>query len=171
MEVVGVHVARAVAPNGATVIRVVFDGKDGASVIVNLASTVHTEDDPKAIERAKHVLIETARYKTALNDYDAQSNGNFDEISTAAISDDDDDQIYIYEYRDGEGSTQTPPSRMPSLKAAREEALRSAVDLLGDLKESGEVASGWLVRVRGEGGEFLFGIDADEAEAARRSGK
>ncbi len=169
MEVVGVHVSRAVAPNGATVIRVVFDGKDGASVIVNLANTVHTEDDPKPIERAKHVLIETARYKTALNDYDAQSNGNFDAISIAAISDDDDDddddQIYIYEYRDGEGSTQTPPSRMPSLKAAREEALRSAVDLLGDLNESGEVASGWLVRVRGEGG------DADEAEAARRSGK
>lgn len=119
MEVVGVHVARAVAPNGDTVIRVVLDGKDGASVVVDLANTVHPEDDPKAIERAKNVLIEAARYKSALNDYDAQSNGNFDEISIAEISDGNEDQMYIYEYRDGAGSTQTPPSRMPSLKAAR----------------------------------------------------
>jgi hypothetical protein len=171
MEIVGVHVARAVAPTGETVIRVVFNGKDGASVVVDMANSIHPEDDPRSIERAKNVLVETARYKTALNDYDAQSNGNFDEISIAEVSEGNEDQIYIYEYRDGEGSTQTPPSRMPSLKAAREEALRSAVDLLGDIKESGEVPSGWLVRVRGKGGEFLFAIDTAEAEAARRFGK
>jgi hypothetical protein len=58
---------------------------------------------------------------------------------------------------------------MPSLNAARKEAVRCAVDLLADL-QSGTELSGWLIRVRGEDGTLLHTVDVQEAEAARRAG-
>ena len=76
--------------------------------------------------------------------------------------------VYIFEYRDGEGSRQVPPSRMPSFDAAREEAIRCAIDLLVDLEPGTDALTGWLVRVRNERGELLCAIDVQEAEAARQ---
>ncbi|RWP57138.1 MAG: hypothetical protein EOR07_31905 [Mesorhizobium sp.] len=62
---------------------------------------------------------------------------------------------------------QVLPSRMPSLEAAREEAVRCAIDLLVDLQPGTDDLSGWLVRLRDENGELLYAIDVQEAQAAR----
>ncbi|PAP92852.1 MULTISPECIES: hypothetical protein [unclassified Mesorhizobium] len=58
---------------------------------------------------------------------------------------------------------------MPCLEAAREEAVRCAIDLLVDLQPGTDYLSGWLVRVRDENGEVLNAIDVQEAEAARQT--
>jgi hypothetical protein len=57
---------------------------------------------------------------------------------------------------------------MPSMKAAREEAVRCAIDLLGDLQPRTDALSGWLVRVRDKNGELLCKIEVEEAELARQ---
>lgn len=57
---------------------------------------------------------------------------------------------------------------MPSFTAAREEAIRCAIDLLVDLEPGTDPLTGWLVRVRDENGELLCPIDILEAEAARQ---
>lgn len=80
-------------------------------------------------------------------------------------------QVYIFEYRDGDGDgdgdRQIPPCTMPNFDAAREEALRAAIDLLPDLQPGKDELSGWLVRVRDESGELLCAVDVAEAEAHR----
>jgi hypothetical protein len=109
----------------------------------------------------------SSTFGLAANDYDARSNGNFDEV--AIIVSDGNGAIYNFEYRDGEGSRQVPPSRMPSYEAAREEAIRCAIDLLVDLEPGTDALTGWLVRIRDESGNLLCAVDAQEAEAARQT--
>ena len=77
--------------------------------------------------------------------------------------------VYLFDYRDGETSRRIPPSRMPSLEAARAEAIRCAVDLLVDLEPGTDALSGWLVRVSDEKGELVYTVDVLEAEAARKA--
>ncbi|MER8441533.1 hypothetical protein NKH36_34310 [Mesorhizobium sp. M1312] len=91
---------------------------------------------------------------------------NFDEVAVTAANDEN-GGLYIFEYRDGGRGRQVPPSRMPTLEAAREEAVRCAIDLLVDLQPGTDDLSGWLVRLRDENGELLYAIDVQEAEAAR----
>jgi len=57
----------------------------------------------------------------------------------------------------------------PSFQAAREEAIRGAIDLLDGLQPDTVDLSGWLVRVRDENGELLCIIDGRAAEEARRA--
>lgn len=146
-----------------------FCGEGGDCVIVDMA-TVEQGNDAEAINRAKSILVQTATFDSAVNDYDARSNGNFDEVDVASASDEN-GGIYIFEYRDGAASRQVPPSRMPNLKAARDEAVRCAIELLADIQPVQDSLTGWLVRVRGEGGDLLCAVDVQEAEAARRSGQ
>ena len=70
-----------------------------------------------------------------------------------AAANDEHGAVYIFEYR--EGSRQAPQSEMPSFEAARQEAIRCAVDLLVDLDPGREALTGWLVRVRDANGELL----------------
>jgi hypothetical protein len=121
-----------------------------------------------AIERARAILVQTATFGLAANDYEAQSNGNFDEVAVTKATDRN-GGIYIFEYRDGEGIRQVPPSTMPSFDAAREEAVRCAIDLLADLQPGTDDLTGWLVRVCDESGKLLCAIDVQEAEAARQA--
>jgi hypothetical protein len=58
---------------------------------------------------------------------------------------------------------------MPSFQAAREEAIRGAIDLLDGLQSDTVDLSGWLVPVRDENGELLCIIDGRAAEEARRA--
>ena len=94
----------------------------------------------------------------AANDYDARSNGNFDEVDVLAANGEN-GAVYIFEYRDGDGSRQVPAAKMPSFEAAREEAIRCAIDLLVDLEPGTDALTGWLVRVRGANGELLCAVD------------
>jgi hypothetical protein len=168
MQIVRTDVSRATALTGEPVLRVLFCGEGGDCVTVDMAS-VESGSDDAALDRARAILVQTATFGLAANDYDARSNGNFDEVAVTAATDGN-EGVYIFEYRDGEGSRQVPPSRMPSFDAAREEAMRCAIDLLVDLEPGTDALTGWLVRVRDEKGELLCAIDVQEAEGARQLG-
>lgn len=168
MQIVRTEVAKATALDGQQALRVIFCGEGGECVTVDMANGDGTDGDPAALDRAKAILIQTATFGLAANDYDATSNGNFDEVAVTSASDETGD-VYIFEYRDGEGSRRIPPSRMPSLDAARSEATRCAVDLLVDLQPGSDNLSGWLVRVSNQSGELICTIDVAEAEAARQA--
>jgi hypothetical protein len=167
MQIIRTEVAVATALSGEPILRVLFCGEGGDCVTVDMAS-VEAGSDDAALERARAILVQTATFGVAANDYEAESNGNFDEVAVTAANDEY-GGLYIFEYRDGKGSRQVPPARMPSLEAAREEAVRSAIDLLADLEPGADgYLSGWLVRVLGENGELLYTIEVHEAEAARQ---
>lgn len=166
MQIVRTDVSRATSPTGEPVLRVLFCGEGGDCVTVDMAS-VDFDTDGAALDRARAILVQTASFGLAANDYDARSNGNFDEVAVTRATDRN-EGVYIFEYRDGEGSRQVPPSRMRSFDAAREEAIRCAIDLLVDLEPGTDPLTGWLVRVRDETGELLCAIDVQEAEAARQ---
>jgi hypothetical protein len=120
------------------------------------------EHEEEALARASAILVQTAAFGLAVKDYDAKSNSNSDEVAVATVGNRT-GRVYIFEYRDGEGSLQVLSSEMPSFAAAREEAVRSAVDLLMDVQPGVGDPTGWLVRVRNQAGEVLCVIDVQEA--------
>jgi hypothetical protein len=167
MQIVRTEVSRATAPTGEPILRVLFCGEGGDCVTVDMA-TAETGNEEAALDRARAILVQTATFGLAANDYDARSNGNFDEVAVTA-TDNENGAVYLFEYRDGEGSRRVPPSTMPSFEAARKEAIRCAIDLLVDLEPGTDPLTGWLVRVRDANGELLCAIDVQEAEAARQA--
>jgi hypothetical protein len=167
MQIVRTEVSRVTKPAGEAVLRVLFCGEGGDCVTVDMA-TVETGNDEAPLDRARAILVQTANFGLAANDYDARSNGNFDEVDVTAANDEN-GGVYIFEYRDGEGSRQVPPSKMANFEAAREEAIRCAIDLLVDLEPGTDALTGWLVRVRDANGELLCAVDVQEAEAARQA--
>ena len=167
MQVVRTEVSRATTALGEHVLRVLFCGEGGDCVTVDMAA-VDADDDQMAIDRARAILVQTATFSLAANEYDARSNGNFDEVDVLAANAEN-GAVYIFEYRDGDSSRQVPAAKMPSFDAAREEAVRCAIDLLVDLEPGTDALTGWLVRVRGANGELLCDVDVQEAEAARQA--
>jgi hypothetical protein len=167
MQIVRTEIAQATASSGEAVIRAQFCGEGGECVTVDMAN-LEAESETAVLDRAKVILIQTATFSMAANDYDAQSNGNLDAVEVTSLQEGA-DKVYIFEYRDGDESRQVPPSTMPSFEAAREEAVRGALDLLDGLQSGTDNLSGWLVRVRDENGELLCVIDKEKAEAARRT--
>jgi len=165
MQIVRTEVVPAHALTGEPVLRVLFCGEGGDCVTVDMAGG-DGGNDKAALERARAILVQTATFGMAAND--AKSNGNFDEVDVTAVNGEK-GAAYIFEYRDGESGHQIPPARMPSFEAAREEAVRCAVDLLVGLQPGTDDMSGWLVRVRDETGELLCTIDVEEAEAAKQA--
>ena len=153
---------------GQPVRRVVFCGEGGECVSVDMAKAQAAENEGATIGRARAVLVQTATFGLAANDYEAESSGNFDEVAVTAVNDES-GATYIFEYRDGDGARQVPASTMPSFEAARQEAIRCAVDVLADLQPGTDHLSGWLVRVLDENGGLLCSIDVSEAEAARQA--
>ena len=128
MQIVRTEISPATAATGEPLIRVVFCGEGG--------------------DRARAILVQIATFGVAANDYEARSNGNFDEVAVTTASNEN-GGVYIFEYRDGEGSRQVPPSTMLSFEAARQEAIRCAIiDLLVDPEPGTDPLTSWLVRVR-----------------------
>jgi hypothetical protein len=166
MQIVRTEVTRATAISGEPVLRVIFCGEGGDCITVDMAG-VQPGTDATALGRARAILVQTATFGLAANEYEAESNGNFDEVAVTAANDEK-GSVYVFEYRDGDSSRQVLPARMPSLKAAREEAVRCAVDLLADLQSDTEL-SGWLIHVRGEDGTLLHTVDVQKAGTARRA--
>ncbi|WP_147377757.1 DUF6894 family protein [Mesorhizobium waimense] len=167
MQIIRTEIGEAIGHSGQQIVRVIFCGEDGERVSVDMAKREpFAERD--AIGRAIAILVQTANFDVAANSYDAHSNGNFDEVAVTAANDES-GGLYIFEYRDGDGCQQVPPSKMPSFHAAREEAIRCAIDVLVDLQSGTDDPSGWLVRVRDENGELRCSIDVSEAEAARQA--
>lgn len=103
MQVVRTEVFDAAAPNGQPILRVVFCGEGGECVTVDMANPDGSAAVQAALDRAKAILVQTATFDLAANDYDANSNGNFDEIAVTSISDAAGD-VYVFDYRDGETS-------------------------------------------------------------------
>ncbi|WP_311031023.1 DUF6894 family protein [Mesorhizobium koreense] len=169
MRIVRTQVGQATAASsGEPILRVQFCGEGGECVRVDMADPDRIAKE-NALNLAKAILVQTATFNQAANDYDAQSNGNFDEVAVTSVQEGE-NKTYIFEYRDGEGIRRVPPSVMPSFQAAREEAIRGAIDLLDGLQPDTVDLSGWLVRVRDENGELLCIIDGRAAEEARRAG-
>jgi hypothetical protein len=167
MQIIRTEITNAAALDGRPILRVMFCGEGSECVTVDMAGTDGKSEDD-ALTRAKAILVQTATFDLAANDYDASSNGNFDQVAVTSASDGIGD-AYIFEYRDGATTRRIPPSRMPSLDAARSEAIRCAVDLLVDLQPGKDELSGWLVRVCNEKGELVYVVDVVEAEAARQA--
>lgn len=166
MEITRTEVTTATGSSGQQVLRVRFCGEGGDCVTVDMAAVDHSGDDA-ALTRAKAILIQTATFDSSLNEYDARSNGNFDElqmVSAEAAG----TGVYVFEYRDGEAERRTPPVKLPSVDAAREEAMRSAIDLLVDLQPGKDDLMGWLVRVYAENGDLVCTVDVQGAELARK---
>lgn len=155
------QITQTTASAGQPILRVIFCGEGGDCVTVDLAS-VEDGNNAVAIDRAQAILVQTATFEVAAKDYDARSNGNFDEVAVTAANNAN-GAVYIFEYRDGDGGRQVPPSTLQSLEAAREEAVRCAIDLLVDLQPGTDDLSGWLVH---ETGEVLYSVDVQEAQAA-----
>jgi hypothetical protein len=153
MRIVRTQVGQATAASsGEPILRVQFCGEGGECVRVDMADPDRTAKEKEdAVNRAKAILVQTATFNLAANDYDAQSNGNFDEVAVTSVQEGE-NKTYIFEYRDGEGIRRVPPSVMPSFQAAREEAIRGAIDLLDGLQSDTVDLSGWLVPVRDENG-------------------
>lgn len=171
MQIVRTEVAKAIADNGEPIVRVAFCGQGGERVTVDMVGPGgEAINHEEVVGQAKGLLVQTATFDLAANDYAAESGGNFDEI-TLTSAETGGAGVYIFEYRDGEASRSVPPSQMPSFEAAREEAIRSAIDLLDELRTGTADLSGWLVRLRGENGELLCAIDVQEAEAARQAAR
>lgn len=165
MQIVRTEVMRMTASSGQPIHRVLFRGESDECVAVDMVDS--GTDDRATIDRARKLLVQTATFELPVNDYDAQSNGNLDELAITRAAGND-GSVYIFEYREGEGSRRVPRATMPSLEAAREEAVRCAVDLLLDLRST-DKPTGWLVRLLDEKGELLCTIDVEEAEKARQA--
>lgn len=167
MQVIRTEIEQDLSAEAHPLLRVMFRGEGGESVIVAMADVDSLAgNEAAAIERAKAVLVQTATFDTTVNDYDAQSNGNFDQVTETAVTDQD-GAIYVFEYRDGDGSRRVPPAQMPSLEAAREEALRCAVELLADLDLNTGPIPDWLSRIYDDHGALLAVVDVHQANAAR----
>lgn len=168
MQLMRTEVKETTSVTGGLIQLVRFCGEGGECVTVEMASMEGLADKATALERARAILVQTATFDVASNVYDAESNGNFDQV-TVTSAEDNGGGAYVFEYRDGEGSRQVPPSRMPSLEAAREEAIRSAIDVLVDLQPGTDDLSGWLVRVRDEAGTLVCAVTVEEAETALKA--
>ncbi|MGN6304808.1 MAG: DUF6894 family protein [Mesorhizobium sp.] len=159
MQIVRTEVERAPAGNGEPATRVTFRGEGGDSVVVETSG--ERPDDETAIEKAKALLIQTAVF----GDPDRQADSGNSPLGPVERQNKD-GEWFVFEYRDGDTSRRVPPSLLPDLDTAREEAVRSAIDLLGDLKQ--ELSpSAWLVRAYNEAGALLFTITKGEAEATQ----
>ncbi|TJW04803.1 MAG: hypothetical protein E5W97_10970 [Mesorhizobium sp.] len=171
MQLVRTEVGEAIGHNGQPVLRVSFCGEGGERVSVDMANAepLAGGGESRAIGRAKALLVQTATFDAAANDYDAESNGNFDEVAATSAQTQSGAGLYIFEYRDGDGGRLVPQAGVPSFEAAREEAIRCAIDLLIDLQPGTDDLSGWLVRVRDEHGTLLCSIDVSDAELARQA--
>ncbi len=168
MQIIRTEVDDTIGRGGQPVRRVVFCGEGGECVSVDMVTAQAAENEGATIERARAVLVQTATFGLAANNYEAESSGNFDEVAVTAVNDES-GATYIFEYRDGDGVRQVPASTMPSFEAARQEAIRCAVDVLADLQPGADDLSGWLVRVLDQNGGLLCSIDVSEAEAARQA--
>ena len=85
MQIVRTDVSRATALTGEPVLRVLFCGEGGDCVTVDMAS-IEAGNDDAALDRARAILVQTATFGLAANDYDARSNGNFDEVAVTAAA-------------------------------------------------------------------------------------
>lgn len=168
MQIIRTEVLGTTAYDGKPIRRVRFCGEGGECVTVDMGALDEVDTDEASLIRAKAILVQTATFPHAVNDYDAKSNGNFDDVAVASVGNQD-GAVYVFEYRDGETTRRIPNSTMPSLEAARSEAVRCAVDLLVDLQPGTDDLSGWLVRVFNQQGDLLFTIDVADAEAARQT--
>ena len=165
MQIVETQVASATLEGGQSGLRVIFCGEGGERVTVEMA-TADEVTDP--IARAKSILIQTAALGPVSNEYDRQSNGDFDEVSIDMATEGS-ETVYLFEYRDGGVIQRLPDATLPSADVAREEALRCALELLVDLKPGEDDLVGWLVRVSDQDGRLLFTVDVSDAEAARKA--
>ena len=98
MEILRTEAAQVTAPSGQQILRVRFCGEGGECVTVEVAHVHGVENTEAAFSRARAILVQTATFGLAANEYDARSSGNFDEV---AVSLGDNIAIAAPPWRDG----------------------------------------------------------------------
>ncbi|MES0022117.1 MULTISPECIES: hypothetical protein [unclassified Mesorhizobium] len=123
MHIVGINIGQAAAPSGLPLVRVVFEGRGGESIAVEMARGDDADGALGAIDRAKALLVQTATFEMPVDRI-----GGFNRTPESGNVRGRQSNVYTFEYRDGDQSRQVPPAVMPSFEAARAEAIRCAID-------------------------------------------
>ncbi|MGX8008976.1 DUF6894 family protein [Mesorhizobium sp. ORM8.1] len=141
-----------------------FLGEGGEKIAVTmiLSDSRLKPDGAALLSRAKQMMVQCAVFSVAPDEYSRKDNALPDRPTgpTEATG------PYTFEYYD-EGNVRTLEAvDLPSLAAAHDEALRSAIDLLDD-PASPSSREDWAVRVRDGSGNVVLSIDFEEARRAK----
>lgn len=105
--------------SGRDSVLVEFIGEGSEKVAVTMAlSTALAPARSVLIGRAKQMMVQLTAFDVAENEYDQQSNGNFDEIVVSGSFGNSGTNSYIFEYRDAGSVRQIPGVDLPSLEAS-----------------------------------------------------
>ena len=142
-------------------VTVEFVGEGGENIAVTMVVSNPLLDQSALVDRAKELMVQCA----AFGGLPAQDRpqGNVDSGRPGIERQSDASEgPYVFEYREGGSMRRLEGVELPNLEAVHDDALRSAIDLLGDAA-TGPLQDGWAVRVRGGDGEVVLSVDFDEA--------
>lgn len=165
MQIIDTQITHLTAETGEPVTRLVFLGEGGEKIAVDMSEMNHEiegddqDNERDILQRARVMLVQTATFgiddRSTPAPRSTPHHGTGEQAPTA--------RPYLFEYREGEGSRRTSAS-MPSDETARDEAIRSAIDILDD-EPAIAPENGWLVRVYDSSGTLVVSVDADQARA------
>lgn len=138
-----------------------FLGEGGEKIAVTMAvaDSQPMIGEEALVRRAKQMMIQCAAFDQ-LEDLENQERQG---LGRPAASDGNGEAVYTFEYREGDSVRRLPRVELPTLEAVRNEALRSAVDLLDEIPDP-PGQQGWLVRVRDLHGAVVSSVDFDDAK-------
>jgi uncharacterized protein DUF6894 len=144
-----------------------FLGEGGEKIAVTmvLPDPQLATDDAALLSRAKQMMVQCAVFGAAADEYSRQSSP-LPVRPTTSTEADAATGPYTFEYYDEDSVRKLDAIELPSLAAAHDEALRSAIDLLDD-PASASAREGWAVRVRDGSGNIVLSVDFEEARRAK----
>lgn len=159
MQVLQIECSRCVDNNAQTMYLVKFIGEGEETIEVKLAASAGAAiDDAKLVARAKAIMVQVASFT------DDVLTGERDYRSDASLSSLDSGSRFRFVYRDDNGITEIPEVNLPSIEAARADALRSATELLAEARLKRQEMEGWAVRVYDADGQLVVNVDFDDAK-------
>lgn len=143
-----------------------FLGEGGEKVAVTMALSEPqlVPDEAALVSRARQMMVQCAVFGVGAqygrrSDHLPDRQGGSAEATTATGP-------YTFEYYDEGSVRKLEAVDLPSLAAAHDEALRSAIDLLDDAA-SPLAPKDWAVRVRDGSGNIVLSVDFEEARRAK----
>src|SRR5215212_7015918 len=125
-----------------------FLGEGGEKIAVTmiLPDPQLAPDNAALLGRAKQMMVQCAVFGVAADGYNRQGNPLPDRPASSTEANAATGP-YTFEYYEEDGVRKLDAVELPSLAAAHDEAVRSAIDLLDD-PASASAREGWAVRVR-----------------------
>lgn len=144
MRIVSTKVVTREDGSGRPVVSVTFDGEGGDCITIDMEGAPDVGmTEQGAVERARAIMVQVASFDQQASTDSVGVSGSSDNDNRVLM--DQNKYIYVIEYRDAGKVEVMPPVNLPSDQVAREEAVRSAIDLLQSADNSD--ATGWAVRV------------------------